>query len=83
VVLRQPLIQTRREQKRLLAIAPQEVPRHDGIVLNPSDGHLHYATASVQSGSEAAWWHDARIRSGSRATRWCSSTHLGDGLTLD
>jgi hypothetical protein len=51
VILRQPLIQTRRQEKRLLAIAPQEVPRHDGIVLNPSDGHLLYATASMEGSS--------------------------------
>jgi hypothetical protein len=53
VILRQPLIQTRRQQERLLAIAPQKVPRHPRIVLNPSDGHLLYATASMESSSPA------------------------------
>jgi hypothetical protein len=51
VILRQPLIQTRRQQKRLLAIAPQEVLRHDRIALNLSDDPPLYATASMECSS--------------------------------
>jgi hypothetical protein len=37
VVIRQPLTQTRRQQQLLLAITPDEVPRHHQMVLNPPD----------------------------------------------
>src|SRR4051812_28608626 len=62
VILRQPLDQTRRQQKRLLAIAPQEVLCHDRTVLGPSDDPPLYATASMERSSPGA-------RSGGRAPR--------------
>jgi hypothetical protein len=51
VIARQPLIQARRQQERLPAIAPQEALRHPSIVLNPSDDYQPtYATASMDRG---------------------------------
>jgi hypothetical protein len=51
VILRQPLIQTRRQQKRLLTVAPQEVLRHDRIAVSPPDDPPLYATAFMESDS--------------------------------
>jgi hypothetical protein len=52
VIVRQPLIQARRQQERLSTIASQEVLRYPGIVLNRSDDpRPTYATASMGRGS--------------------------------
>jgi hypothetical protein len=51
VLLRQPLPHVGRHQKRLLAIARDKALAHHGIVLNPPDDTLTYATASWRSRS--------------------------------
>jgi hypothetical protein len=53
VILRQPLIQTRRHQERLIAITPQEALRHTDILLTPPDGtQALYATASMRRSTD-------------------------------
>jgi hypothetical protein len=56
VILSQPLAQRRRQQKRLLTIARDEVLGHRRIVFTGPDGHRVYATASTSSESLEAPW---------------------------
>jgi hypothetical protein len=51
MVLRQPLLQARRQQQLLITIAPNEVLRHAPIVLNPPDDTTVCATPSARGGS--------------------------------
>lgn len=50
MILRQPLLQTRRQQQLLLTVTSYEVLGHTNILLNPPDSTL-YATATTKSGS--------------------------------
>jgi hypothetical protein len=58
MVLRQPLLQARRQQQLLITIAPDEVLRHASIVLNLSDDTTVCATPSAKSSTRTGGGRD-------------------------
>ena len=73
VLIRQPLPDVRRHQKRLLSITRDKALAHHGMVLNPPDGTPTYATASLTSVS-ASSMRSLAIASPWRASACASST---------